>query len=167
MRRLFSFLVTGLVVGLFVTLPAQRAYANDGNQLTYFTFSAPFAIPGVALPAGTYMFRLADSESDSQIVRVFSKDGAKLYATFFALPDQRLTPTDTPSVTLDEAPAGAPEPVKSWFYPGNTTGHEFMYPHELVYPQGQVGRIAAATHQLGFSTPLVTATPTTGTTSNR
>jgi hypothetical protein len=161
MRRLLSFPITGLVAGLFVMLAAQCAQANDWNQLTYFTFRAPFAIPGVALPAGTYMFRLADSDSDRQIVQVFSKDGSKLYATFLARPDQRLTPTDKPIVTLEEAPAGVREAVKSWFYPGDMIGHAF------VYPQGQAESIASATHQPVLSPPSVKATPTMVVSSNR
>jgi hypothetical protein len=147
MRRSRSLLVTGLAVGLFVTLTAPRAQANDWDQLTYLTFSAPVEIPGVALPAGTYMFKLADTASDRQIVQVFSQDGLELYATFFTMPDQRLTPTDKPLVILDEMPAGAPEAVGAWFYPGNTIGHQFVYPKE------QATRIAAATDHRALATP--------------
>jgi hypothetical protein len=130
MRRIRSLVVTGLAVGLFVTLTAPPAQANDWDQLTYLTFSAPVDIPGVGLPAGTYMFKLADTASDRQIVQVLSKDGSTLYATFFALPDERLTPTDRPVVTLDERSVGSPELIKAWFYPGNAIGHEFVYPKE-------------------------------------
>jgi hypothetical protein len=46
------------------------------------------------------------------------------------LPDERLTPTAKPVVTLDELPVGTPEAIKAWFYPGNAIGHAFVYPKE-------------------------------------
>jgi hypothetical protein len=37
-----------------------------------------------------------------------------------------------------EVPAGAPEAVKAWFYPGEAIGDE------LIYPKGEARRIAGA-----------------------
>jgi hypothetical protein len=87
------------------------------------------------------MFKHPDFLSDRHIVQVFSKDGMKIYATIMTIPDTRLTPTDKPVVTLEETPAGTPEAIKAWFYPGDTIGDEFVYPKE------QALRIAKATHQ--------------------
>jgi hypothetical protein len=140
MQRIPSFLIVALAVGVLAVLPAS-ARADTWDQLTYFTFSAPVEIPGVALPAGTYMFKLADADGSRNVIRVVSKDGSKVYSTFFAIPDERLTPTDKPVVTFEETPVGTPEAIKAWFYPGDTVGHEF------VYPQDQAQRIAAATRQ--------------------
>ena len=120
---------------------ATPSSANDWNQLTYFTFSAPVELPGVTLPAGTYMFKHPDFLSDRHIVQVLSKDGKKIYATIMTIPDTRLTPTDKAVVTFEETPAGTPEAIKAWFYPGDTIGDEFVYPKE------QALRNAKATHQ--------------------
>jgi hypothetical protein len=141
MLRIRSFLIPAVAVAVFALLSATSARADSWNQLTYFTFSAPVEIPGVALPAGTYMFKLADTEESRNVVQVFSKDGSKVYATFLAIPDERMTPADKPVVTFEETPVGTPEAIKAWFYPGETIGHEFVYPKE------QAQRIAAATHQ--------------------
>ena len=31
-------------------------------------------------------------------------------------------------VTFAERPAGSPQAIKVWYYPGHSTGHEFVYP---------------------------------------
>ena len=106
----------------------SRATADESDQKTSFTFSGPVEIPGQLLQAGTYVFKLADSGADRDIVQVFNKDETHLYGTFLAVADQRLRPAGKPIITFEEAPAGSPEAVKAWFYPGDTFGHEFVYP---------------------------------------
>jgi LPXTG-motif cell wall-anchored protein len=61
-------------------------------------------------------------------VQVFSKNEKHLYGTFLAIPDQRLRPAGKPIITFDETPAGSPEAVRAWFYPGENYGHQFVYP---------------------------------------
>ncbi len=104
------------------------AMADNWDQKTIFTFSGPVEIPGQVLPAGTYVFKLAGSSSDRNIVQVFNRDQNHLYGTFLAIPDYRLRPADKPIITFDERPAGSPEAVKAWFYPGQNYGHDFVYP---------------------------------------
>jgi hypothetical protein len=120
-----------LLVG-FCMLGAMlpQAKADEENQKTIFTFSGPVEIPGKVLPAGTYVFKLVGSEidADRDIVQVFSKNGNKLYGTFLTIPDSRMKPTGKTVVTFDERAAGSPEAIKAWFYPGDTNGHEFVYP---------------------------------------
>ena len=118
-----------LLAGLgFLGGIVQRAIADDWDQRTIFTFSGPVEIPGQVLPAGTYVFKLADSSSDRNIVQVYSKDEKHLYGTFLAIPDARLQPAGKPIITFDETPAGSPEAVRAWFYPGENYGHQFVYP---------------------------------------
>src|SRR6266852_3126238 len=118
-----------LLIGLgFLGGMLPRATADEWNQKTIFTFSGPVEIPGQMLQAGTYVFRLADSQSDRDIVQVFSKDEKHLYGTFLTIADQRLRPAEKPIITFEETAAGSPEAVKAWFYPGDDYGHEFVYP---------------------------------------
>ncbi len=107
---------------------APQARADEWNRKTIMTFSAPVELPGVVLPAGTYVFKLADSSSDRDIVQVFNKEENHLYGTILAIPDYRVEPTDKTVVTFSERPAGSPEAIKTWFYPGDTDGYEFVYP---------------------------------------
>src|SRR5438270_4508610 len=99
---------------------ARVAKADEWNKETVVTFSAPVEVPGKELPAGTYVFKLADSDSDRDIVEIFTKDQQHLLTTCIAVPKARLTPADTTIVTFEEKPTGTPEAVKSWFYPGET-----------------------------------------------
>jgi hypothetical protein len=118
-----------LLAGLgFLGAMAPRALADESDQKTIFTFSGPVEIPGQVLSTGTYVFKLADSSSNRNIVQVFSKNEKHLYGTFLAIPDARLQPAGKPIITFDETPAGSPEAVRAWFYPGDTYGHQFVYP---------------------------------------
>lgn len=119
---------------------APAAQADEFTKLTYFTFSAPVEVPGMVLPAGSYKFELADPDATRRVVRISDKEGGKIHGTFLSIPDQKLEPSDKPLVMFKETPAGAPETVKAWFYPGETTGYEFVYPHD------QALKLAKATH---------------------
>jgi hypothetical protein len=59
----------------------KGASADEWNQKTVFTFSGPVEIPGQVLPAGTYIFKLLDSQADRDVVQVFNKDEDHLYGS--------------------------------------------------------------------------------------
>ena len=113
---------------------APSVRADDWNRKTVITFSAPVEIPGVhlagwgVLPAGTYVFKILDSASDRHIVQIFSQDELTVYATILAIPNYRLKATDKTVMTFRERPAGEPEALRAWFYPGRNWGEEFVYP---------------------------------------
>lgn len=115
-----------VALGALAVLPGARA--DQWDQRTVFTFNVPVEVPGQVLPAGTYVFKLAPSQSDRNIVQVFNKEENHLFDTFLAIPDYRLKASSKPIITFDERPAGSPVAVKAWFYPGNNTGHAFVYP---------------------------------------
>ena len=131
-----SVFVVCAVAFLFAGIAA--AQDSNVNQRTYFTFSAPIELPGKTLPAGTYLFKLADSPSNRHVVQVFDKDEKQIYATILAIPAQRMEPSDEPEVRFMEAAASAPAPIKTWWFPGRTIGHEF------IYPKDQAARLAKA-----------------------
>jgi hypothetical protein len=118
----------GLTLSLLGLVSASSARADEWNKKTVLTFSQPFEIPGMVLPAGTYVFELADTMADRHIVRIFNADRSEVIATFMTIPDYRLTPTDQTVIKFTEVPAGSPEAIRAWFYPGNTIGQEFVYP---------------------------------------
>src|SRR5580692_10984638 len=117
-----------LLAGLGILTLLPGAWASDRDQKTVFTFSGPVEIPGQILPAGTYVFKLADSASNRHIVQVFNQSEDHVFGTFLAIPDYRLRPSEKPIITFHERPAGSPEAIKGWFYPGRHYGHEFVYP---------------------------------------
>jgi len=113
---------------------SPAAKADEWNRKTVMTFSGPVEIPGVhlkgwaVLPAGTYVFKIMDSQSDRHIVQIFSQDERTCYATILSIPNFRMHATGKTVVTFRERAAGEPEALRAWFYPGMNWGEEFVYP---------------------------------------
>jgi hypothetical protein len=115
---------------------AQPASAQPEDRRVFFTFNSPVELPGVALPPGRYMFRIADPDSAGRVVQVLSPDGKKVFGTFFAVPAARRDVPEVPEVRFMETASGAPPAVKTWWFPGEATGRE------LIYPRTQAVRLA-------------------------
>jgi hypothetical protein len=126
------------------------ARADEYTKLTYLTFSAPVQVPGMTLPAGTYMFKLADPESGRRAIQIWDEKGTKLFTMLLTIPDEQPEPKDDPVVMFSERPTGAAPAVKSWFYPAERSGYEF------IYPKDQAMKIAAAanTPVLAYNTEV-------------
>jgi hypothetical protein len=145
---------------VFVVLTAcaflvPMAAADEWNNRTTVTFTAPVEVPGVGaqvLPAGTYLFKLMDSPSDRNIVQIFSEDGKHVYTTILAIPNYRLRVTDKTVMTFRERAEGQPEALRAWFYPGANWGQEF------VYPKKRAIELAKITNAPVLATPIDLAT---------
>src|SRR3981189_2791096 len=75
---------------------APGARADEWDTKTILPVSGPVQIPGATLPAGSYVFKLADIPGNRHVVQVFDKDEKKLYTTMLAIPHERLEPRDNP-----------------------------------------------------------------------
>jgi len=119
-----------LLFGLAVLLAAYfpLAHADEWDKTTKITFSEPVQVPGMVLPAGTYIFKLFDSASNRHIVQIFNEDHTQLITTIMAIPNQRLEPAGKTILKYDERPADQPMALAAWFYPGDNMGQEFVYP---------------------------------------
>ena len=115
-----------LAVLAFTSTPA---HAQTFDNRTYFTFDQPITLPGVTLPAGTYLFRNPDITS-RRVVQVLSDDGKRSYAMLLTTPAQRTEASSQPEVRFMETAEGTPAAIKAWWYPGNPIGWEFIYPRE-------------------------------------
>ena len=96
------------------------------------TFSGPFAIPGVALPGGTYLFRVPTAN----IIQVLSGDRAQVYAMVMTTPTTRDKVTGR-DVVFGTGRADAPRPITAWFPPGSAVGHELFYPNRAAGKTGE------------------------------
>jgi hypothetical protein len=127
--KLKALCLTGsLALSLFVTKPAM---ADEMNKKMEFQFSKSVQIPGRVLTPGKYVFELANGQSDRNLVQVFSEDSngnLSLVESVLTIPDYTSSIPDKPIVHFDERPSGTHEAIHSWFYPGDTTGWEFVYP---------------------------------------
>jgi hypothetical protein len=137
MSKLGKMLLTAVSV---VALCATSAGAQTIDKKVYFTFSGPVEIPGATLPAGKYLFHLADPDSGRQVLQVQSADGKKVYGMFFSMPAQRPTAPDEAEVRFMETASGSPAVISTLWYTGERTGRE------LIYPREQAIRIAKATN---------------------
>jgi hypothetical protein len=85
--------------------------------------------------------KMPDSPGARDVVQIFSADETKLYATVIGIPTSRLDPPDKAEITFYEREPGLPLTVREWFYPGYTSGVEFVYPNargtELAKAAGQ------------------------------
>lgn len=123
------FLSSSLALSIFM----KPAMADETNKKIEFQFSAPVQIPGHVLAPGKYVFELMDGPVDRNTVEVFKDSDGRdsLVAILFAIPDYISNTPDKPTIHFKERNSGTPEAIDSWFYPGDNTGWEF------VYPQGQ------------------------------
>jgi hypothetical protein len=135
------------VLSLGAVDTAQAQFRSD--KAIYFTFSQPVALPKTTLPAGKYLFRLADSLANRQIVQVYSGDGARLEAMMMTLPVRRDDTPNDAEVRFLETPAEAPAAIATYWYPGERQGWEF------IYPRSQATLLAKSSNQ-----PVLTTTST-------
>jgi len=125
--------------------------ADSWDRKTVITFSNPVEVPGVGaqtLPAGTYVFKIFRSLSDRHIVQIFNKDETHVFTTILAIPNYRLKTTDKTVITFRERPAGQPEALRAWFYPGREWGEEF------VYAKSRALELAKETNEPVLETPI-------------
>jgi hypothetical protein len=106
-------------------IPAARA--DSWDKKTVVTFNDTVQIPGQVLTPGTYIFKLANSMANRHIVQVWNEDENQLIATILTIPNIRFERPDETIFEFDERPADEPSAVKVWYYPGNSTGEEFVY----------------------------------------
>jgi hypothetical protein len=134
-------LKTLLAAAAVVACVATPARADESDKLTYLTFSKSVQLPGKTLPAGRYRFQLADTEGSRRAIKVQSEDGKKQLAMLLTIPNQLRDIPKDPVVMFAETAQGQPDAVKSWNYPGERIGYEF------IYPRAQALVIAHQTHQ--------------------
>lgn len=134
-------------VALAFALLAAPAAAQQTNtqERTFLTFSSPVELPGVTLPAGTYVFRLADTPSRN-VVQVLNEKETDILGQWLFVQTERPKVSDETIVVFGERKEGATAAVQYWYFPGERIGKEF------VYPEDQATQIAARTGQTVLST---------------
>lgn len=121
--------IVGLAVlfGSTAMLPSL-AKADSVNQETTVQLTGPVEVPGMVLPPGQYVFKLADNQASRDIVQIFNQDQTHILATVLAVPAYRPEATGNPAIVLEERPNGNPEAIGEWFFAGESAGVQFVYP---------------------------------------
>jgi len=116
-----------LALALFTATLAPSAKASEWDKQTVITVhGGAVQIQGTVLEPGKYVIKVADSQSNRQIVQVFNADETKLETTVLANTAYRSEPTGNTVFTYYEMSAGQPPAINTWFYPGDNDGLQFL-----------------------------------------
>ena len=101
--------------------PDQHFFLSQSEHL--LVFQMPVQVPGVALPAGAYVFRLLTPS----IVQIMSANRLKMYATLLTIPDSGPGDTSRERIKFEMDPEDDRPRIVGWYLP-DKTGLEFLYP---------------------------------------
>ena len=124
-RKMFTGMICLMLLGGTFFVPKGRA--DESDRKTIVTVNQPIQVPGKVLPAGTYVFKLLDS-NNLTLVAIYDAGQMHLITTVQGIPDVRTETPDKAILQLEERPSGQPEALKAWFYPGDNFGVGFVYP---------------------------------------
>jgi hypothetical protein len=160
MKRV-TLIATAIVLAVLVGMSARVAAQNTvPSERTIMTFSNTVEMPGVTLPAGTYVFRLADTPSRN-VVQVLSGDEKDVLGQWSFVQAERPKVTEDTVVMFRETPEGTMPAIQYWYYPGERIGKEFIYPKdqaqkianrtgvEVLSNDGRVAATATSTDSKG------------------
>lgn len=114
------------VLTAFAFTPSSRA--ASWGQLDKITFSRAVALPGVVLPAGAYVFEIANPNTSANVVRVIHRDTQRVYFAGFTERVQR--PAGAPAgqrITMGEPLTGGAFPIEVWYPAAQAEGRRFLY----------------------------------------
>lgn len=143
-KQLGNLAATALGVALLSVLLIPSAKSMDFAKVTTVTIDQPIEVPGRVLGAGTYVFKVDESNTGQQIVQIFDKDERHLYTNTLVWPIYRANVTSDPAFRFEERAQGAPPALHVWFFAGDDRGVEFQYPR--VHGITDTSGAAADTH---------------------
>lgn len=121
-------LQAALCLGVFSLIPGPPARAQvwqrDASTLHVVE---PLRVPGAVLAPGSYLIRVADEQSDRNVVEITDLDGMKVYATMIATPHVEARSRRTSEFVYDEDAEGRPIALRSWWAPNDRYGQDFTY----------------------------------------
>ena len=92
-KRLITTACAAAILTTMSAIPARAQQPLDSR--TEFTFNQPVELPGLTLPAGTYIFRFVDATTGRKVMQVQAKDQSnKTYGMFLTISAQRPRPSD-------------------------------------------------------------------------
>jgi len=138
------------LVGITATLLIPAMNADPVKKATDLAVFQPIEIPGMVLTPGNYVIKVPDPVTHADMVGFYNHDESQLIKLVRTIPKYRLETTDTTAITFEERTKGAPDAIKSWFFPGDNWGREFVY--------GKVKPVAVAAAEPIAPTPEPEAT---------
>jgi hypothetical protein len=81
-----------------------------------------------------------DLLADRHVLQILDADEKSLIATVMTVPQSKVEAAENNVVMFSERPAGQAPAIRTWYYPAQTIGNEF------VYPRAQAIQIAKASN---------------------
>ena len=75
MKALARVVVMAFSIAILIAAFGSPAWASNFKDSTVFTFTVPVELPGVASPAGPYVFKVLDSMADRNEYRSLTRTG--------------------------------------------------------------------------------------------
>jgi hypothetical protein len=112
----------------FLFMLAAPALRADTAWRTPLRLAEPTEIPGMTLAPGDYVIKVIDTQRTRSIVQVLNPAETQVVATLIAVPTRDNFAPETTEFTYFQRAAGHPQALKTWNYPGENFGVEFVYP---------------------------------------
>jgi hypothetical protein len=129
MRINKGYIAVGLIIA-FTLIFELAAHADESDHATKITFNQSVRVPGQILSAGSYLFKLIDTDATEHVVQIFSANQDVLYGTFLTSSTELQEPASDIELTFAEPESGGLPVLLKWFYPGDEIGNEFVYPKQ-------------------------------------
>lgn len=120
-------MIAALAVSLMGSALVPALKANEWDKKTNIKIDRSIDVQGTVLPPGSYVMQLLSSSVDRYIVQIFNADDNHVIATVLATPEHRLEGTDDSEFKFYEVAEGQPPALRTWFYPGDSSGFTFRF----------------------------------------
>jgi len=138
--RVFKSLSLLGALGLLLFLVGKPASA-DTSWRSPLTLGEPTEIPGMVLEPGKYTVKVVNTKETRMVVQFLNADETKVFATVMGIPNYRVESKGHGEFSYFQRAEGLPQALKTWFYPANNFGVEF------VYPKAEAVKLAQARHE--------------------
>jgi len=132
MIKHFQAIATMLFFGALLAAGTAAAQMSTVQRTTHWTINQPTEIPGMVMQPGTYTVKVLNYKDGKEIVQFSNADDTKVIATVTGSRIRQNHPTGSTQseFTYFQRAAGAPQALKTWLYPGDDWGAEFVYTGE-------------------------------------
>lgn len=118
-----------VLTAVLLTL-APSANAQYEKTKSTLVVADRIEVPGAILEPGNYLVRIADQQSNRNVIVFQSADGTKTFATTIATPHRGAKAPTQSEFTFYATAAGEPRVLRSWFAHDDPNGQDFYYPAE-------------------------------------
>src|SRR5688572_27305947 len=119
---------------LLASLLALFLTGQDGlyewNKKSTLTVRESVEAPGIVLEPGRYVVKLHEQNLDHITIHILDATERTVLATFPAVQDFRKHFSDEAPFIFYKVEEPGVRAIRSWFYPGDNYGLEFVYPRE-------------------------------------